>query len=325
MPPWLVGFHPPVPAQGIETRASVGALVAPTRATCPDSRCRPRRRAARRRGAGAPARRLRHPRGDGAPTLRRPRRQGGRTRLSVDLFRPAAGLAHRLVPAADGADAAARRARGAGRRPAAAPRRDVGHRGAAAVRGPGRAAGAGGLGLPARDASIALALLSVGAVIWLFERRRDADMSAPLAARGLGDGFRCADATPKTIGVDDKTPVTALGCGVAMLSARGAEPAMRRARDEAGLDLVVRTRRWDPGPIAMAFPPGDPLRAAMDRALLQVMASEAVRAVVLRHEGRDGRGVRRGATAPWPRARSPRRAGGARRASTSTRGGTARR
>ncbi|MEM9222136.1 MAG: transporter substrate-binding domain-containing protein [Pseudomonadota bacterium] len=60
-------------------------------------------------------------------------------------------------------------------------------------------------------------LLSVGAVVWLLERRRNARQFHPRPLAGLGDGFWWAGVTLTTIGYGDKAPITAAGRAVAMV------------------------------------------------------------------------------------------------------------
>lgn len=71
-----------------------------------------------------------------------------------------------------------------------------------------RAFGVGG-------ASLALALLSVGVLLWLAERRRNTAQfpAAPLA--GIGNGMWLALVTMTTVGYGDRAPVTPLGRFVA--------------------------------------------------------------------------------------------------------------
>lgn len=66
-------------------------------------------------------------------------------------------------------------------------------------------------------ATLSALLLAVGAVVWLIERRRNADQFSPGVVRGLGDGFWWAGVTLTTIGYGDKAPVTPAGRAVAML------------------------------------------------------------------------------------------------------------
>ncbi len=60
-------------------------------------------------------------------------------------------------------------------------------------------------------------LLFVGALVWLLERRENAQQFHREPLNGLGDGFWWAGVTLTTIGYGDKTPVTLAGRTVAML------------------------------------------------------------------------------------------------------------
>jgi ABC-type amino acid transport substrate-binding protein len=65
--------------------------------------------------------------------------------------------------------------------------------------------------------SVAILLLVVGAVVWLLERRRNAEMFSRHPLHGLGDGFWWAGVTLTTIGYGDKAPATLAGRAVAMV------------------------------------------------------------------------------------------------------------
>ncbi len=64
---------------------------------------------------------------------------------------------------------------------------------------------------------MSILLLGVGALVWVFERKRNGRQFSKHVARGLGDGFWFAGVTLTTIGYGDKTPITLAGRTVAML------------------------------------------------------------------------------------------------------------
>jgi len=72
-----------------------------------------------------------------------------------------------------------------------------------------------------RFASVVLGLtallLVVGGLVWLFERRKNADQFGGPATRGLGQGFWWAAVTMTTVGYGDKSPVTLAGRLVAIV------------------------------------------------------------------------------------------------------------
>jgi polar amino acid transport system substrate-binding protein len=61
------------------------------------------------------------------------------------------------------------------------------------------------------------ALLCVGALVWIFERKRNAASFSPHPVKGVGDGVWWAAVTMTTTGYGDKTPVTVPGRAVALL------------------------------------------------------------------------------------------------------------
>jgi hypothetical protein len=65
--------------------------------------------------------------------------------------------------------------------------------------------------------AISALLLVVGFVMWLLERRRNAEQFNARPLPGMGDGFWWAGVTLTTIGYGDKTPITLWGRAVAML------------------------------------------------------------------------------------------------------------
>jgi ABC-type amino acid transport substrate-binding protein len=66
-------------------------------------------------------------------------------------------------------------------------------------------------------AGVSALLLIVGAIVWLLERGRNAEMFDRHPLRGLGDGFWWAGVTLTTIGYGDKAPATLPGRAVAMI------------------------------------------------------------------------------------------------------------
>jgi ABC-type amino acid transport substrate-binding protein len=66
-------------------------------------------------------------------------------------------------------------------------------------------------------AILALLLFAVGAVVWLSERRRNAQQFGGGAAQGLASGFWWAAVTMTTVGYGDKAPVTFGGRVVALI------------------------------------------------------------------------------------------------------------
>lgn len=64
---------------------------------------------------------------------------------------------------------------------------------------------------------LAAVLMMVGALIWLFERRRNQEQFPEEPVRGLGDGFWWAAVTMTTVGYGDKSPVTLGGRLVAVV------------------------------------------------------------------------------------------------------------
>lgn len=66
-------------------------------------------------------------------------------------------------------------------------------------------------------ASLSVLLLSVGALVWLVERRNNAGQFHRRPILGLGDGFWWAGVTLTTIGYGDKTPRSFAGRAIAMI------------------------------------------------------------------------------------------------------------
>ncbi|MFM9974159.1 MAG: transporter substrate-binding domain-containing protein [Beijerinckiaceae bacterium] len=62
-----------------------------------------------------------------------------------------------------------------------------------------------------------MALVSVGALVWLLERKRNAQSFHSHPVKGIGDGVWWAAVTMTTTGYGDKTPITAPGRAVALL------------------------------------------------------------------------------------------------------------
>lgn len=65
--------------------------------------------------------------------------------------------------------------------------------------------------------ALALLLLAVGVLAWLFERRRNADQFGGKPAQGIGSGFWWAAVTMTTVGYGDKAPQTLAGRVIGVL------------------------------------------------------------------------------------------------------------
>ncbi len=65
--------------------------------------------------------------------------------------------------------------------------------------------------------SLAALLMAVGAIVWLFERRRNPEQFGGSTERGIGAGFWWAAVTMTTVGYGDKAPVTLGGRLVALV------------------------------------------------------------------------------------------------------------
>jgi hypothetical protein len=66
-------------------------------------------------------------------------------------------------------------------------------------------------------ASLLMILLVAGALLWVFERRRNTEQFHPRPVRGLGDGLWWAAVTMTTVGYGDKAPATKGGRLVALV------------------------------------------------------------------------------------------------------------
>ncbi|MCK0167785.1 transporter substrate-binding domain-containing protein [Jannaschia sp. S6380] len=100
----------------------------------------------------------------------------------------------------------------------------------------------------------------------------DSPAGAFLAGRGVVSTAAASPAAALRLVAEEEVDV-----------AVGTAPVLQWHDDREGLGLQIRTTRWDPVLITMAFPDGDPLRETMNRALLDVMTSEAGQEVVRRY------------------------------------------
>ena len=83
--------------------------------------------------------------------------------------------------------------------------------------------------------------------------------------------------------VDDVAEALARVAGGEADAVLGAAPILSWIDEREGHGLAVRTTRWDPVLVGMVYAEGDPLREALDRAILPILASEAGQDVVRRY------------------------------------------